>query len=239
MRSIGFYCNYLRPRNVTRKIESYMKIRNAAKQVESYMKQKDIPYCLHLGCGRNLLSGWLNTDIEESIKGKVVCWDATKKYPLADNSIDYIFLEHMFEHLSMKDAVCLLSESKRVLKEGGVIRITLPDMQFLLDLYSFPEKYKTYLKWEIEHFLPEVEELFPGEYPEVFVINNFYRDWGHQVIYDYKTLEMLLRKCGYKNLTRCEVGKSEHAVLRNIEGHDTNTYPGLTKLESMIVEATV
>lgn len=217
-----------------------VKDRNAATHIESYMNRKNIPHCLHLGCGGHMLTDWLNTDIVVPCRGDLIYLDATKKYPFTDQCIDYIFLEHMFEHVSLKQAVYLLCECKRVLKKDGVIRITLPDMQFLLDIYSSPEKYKEYLKWCTEHFLPEVEELFPGEYPEVFVINNFYRDWGHQVIYDYKTLEMLLRKCGYSNIKRCEVGKSEHIVLQGIEGHDDYSYyPGLTELESMVVEASV
>lgn len=211
--------------------------RNARRQVPIYMARENVLHCLHLGCGTNLIPGWLNTDILVPVRGEKIYLDATKPYPFADKSFDYIFSEHMFEHLSLKDATNMLLECRRVLKENGVLRITLPDMGFLLDMYFHPEKYREYLKWCTKKFLPEVEELFPGKYPEVFVINNFYRDWGHQMIYDYKTLEMLLRKCGYKKIKRCEVGESEHVTLRGIEKHDEVNFPGLTRLESMVVEA--
>ncbi|WP_455639718.1 class I SAM-dependent methyltransferase [Parabacteroides sp.] len=217
--------------------DKYLIARNAKKQIAIYMETKEYPRCLHLGCGNNLLPGWLNTDIIVPIKGEKIYLDAVKTYPFPDDSFDYIFSEHMLEHLLLKDAVCMLLECKRVLKDNGVIRITIPDMKFLLDMYLYPEKYEEYLKWSTKRFLPEVEELFPGKYPEVFVINNFYRDWGHQVIYDYKTLEMLLYKCGYKNVVKCEVGNSDHTVLQGIEKHDDVNYPGLTKIESMVVEA--
>lgn len=218
-------------------LRKFLIARNAKKQAPIYMARKDVLHCLHLGCGSNLLPGWLNTDILVPVKGEKIYLDATKPYPFADKSFDYIFSEHLFEHLSLQNAVYMLSECKRVLKDNGTIRITLPDMTFLLDMYLHPEKYREYLKFCTKRFLPEVEELFPGEYPEVLVINNFYRNWGHQVIYDFKTLEMLLRKCGYRNIKRCKVGVSDHTVLQGIERHDDVNFPGLTEIESMVIEA--
>lgn len=55
------------------------------------------------------------------------------RYPFPDKSIDYIFSEHMFEHLKLTEAVKMLKECRRVLKKNGVLRITLPCFEFLQD----------------------------------------------------------------------------------------------------------
>ena len=57
---------------------------------------------LHLGCGKNMLPGWINTDFPPK-KENILELDATKKFPFEDNSIDYVFSEHMIEHISFED----------------------------------------------------------------------------------------------------------------------------------------
>ena len=66
--------------------------------------------------------------------------DAGEPFPILDNTIDYVYSEHLFEHLTYKQAKNMLKESYRVLKENGVIRIATPNLQFLIDLYLHPEK---------------------------------------------------------------------------------------------------
>ena len=201
-----------------------------------YLKHHSI-HCLNLGCGENINREWFNTDITFAIYGKHYYMNATKRYPFPDKSIDYIFSEHMFEHLKLTEAVKMLKECRRVLKKNGVLRITLPCFEFLQDLYQHPEEYTDYIHKATDSSIPEVNEILPGVYPPILVINNFYRDWGHQVIYDYKTLEMLLHKYGFTNIKRCQLYESEHRFLTNMEKHDQATYKNISKIESTVIEA--
>lgn len=81
-----------------------------------YLKHHSI-HCLNLGCGENINREWFNTDITFAIYGKHYYMNATKRYPFPDKSIDYIFSEHMFEHLKLTEAVKMLKECRRVLKK--------------------------------------------------------------------------------------------------------------------------
>lgn len=54
--------------------------------------------------------------------------DATVHFPLADASFDWIFCEHLIEHLQPTGALSMLREFQRLLRPGGVIRISTPDL---------------------------------------------------------------------------------------------------------------
>lgn len=66
----------------------------------------------------------------------------------------------------------------------------------------------------------------------------FTTSWGHQIIYDKETLICLLEETGFRDITPCEVGKSEHPALNDIEGHFKELPYEFDLLETMIFEAT-
>ncbi len=148
--------------------------------------------------------------------------------------LDYIFSEHMIEHISYANAFKMLSECHRVLKNNGKIRITTPNLQFLIDIYqSNKSKLQIeYINWTTNKFIKY------APYPDdTFVINNFVRDWGHLFIYDEKTLRALLERTGFTNITKCGIGQSKSESLRHLE--NIKRMPkGFLQLESLTLEAT-
>ena len=198
-------------------------------RIRKYLKNADEPK-LQIGCGSNPLNGWLNTDI--SLKCRYgVYLDAGKTFPMSNASFNYVFSEHLFEHLTYPQAMNMLKESYRILKPGGVIRIATPDLHFLMGLYQEPEKpiNKQYIEYSAKR----------GGIPPtpVFMINRFHTAWGHKIIYDNETLKALLEQVGFKDVCNCEVGQSIHPALRGVEGH-TNSLPDeFNRLETMVLEA--
>ena len=201
------------------------------RRIKQYLKTAKVPK-LQIGFGNNPLAGWLNTGISfvESKNGAYM--DAGQPFPLPDASFDFVFSEHLFEHLTYPQAQNMLKESYRILKPGGVIRIATPDLRFLLGLYQDPEKplHKEYIAYSAKN----------GGLPPtaVFVINRFHTAWGHQIIYDKETLSEALLQAGFKNICSCEVGKSEHGALTGVEGHQKALPAEYNRLETMILEAT-
>jgi len=57
--------------------------------------------------------------------------------PFEDNSIDFIYSEHFFEHLFFDEALSLMQDCHRILKPNGVIRTCVPDAD--LRTYAPPE----------------------------------------------------------------------------------------------------
>lgn len=201
------------------------------RRVRRYLDITEKP-ALQIGCGKNVLSGWLNSDISLKDSRSGIYMDAGKPFPLPDSSFDYVYSEHLFEHLTYQQAQNMLKESYRVLKPGGVIRIATPDLQFLMRLYQEPEKpiHKDYMAYSVK------DSEIPAT--PVYVINKFHTSWRHQIIYDRETLSEALETVGFKNPIPCDVGKSQHAVLSGIEGHFKLMPYEFNLLETMVVEAT-
>jgi len=190
---------------------------------------------MHLGCGSNILPGWINTDFPPK-SDSVIELDATKIFPFKDNEFDYIFSEHMIEHISFEDGFHMLKECFRVLKPGGKIRCSTPDLRFLIDLHLHPEKdlNNRYISWAVDKFWGN------GIYLPGMVFNNFVRNWGHLFIYDKETLTKALTLSGFTNITQWLISESDDDDLKNLENETRRVKKGMPagflQLESMTFE---
>lgn len=198
--------------------------------VRNYVAMRTIRK-LQLGSGLKLLDGWLNTDC--SLVFNSPCFlDVTREFPITDGQFDYVFTEHLIEHLTFKEGQNLLRESFRVLKSGGKIRVACPDLIKVVSLYARPqtEAQKQYIKHCVDHSLADI-----GVYNECFVINNAVRNWGHKFLYDEETMRFAMKRVGFKDVVRCEVCVSTDQVLQNLESHE----PGYEAkvFETIVMEA--
>ena len=153
-------------------------------------------------------------------------------FPFKEETFDYIFSEHVIEHISYRGGLNMLTECFRVLKKSGKVRMSTPDLAFLVDL-TRPDKselQRAYIKWAANTFIPGA----PDD-NEVFVINNFVRDWGHTFIYDEKTLRSAMIGAGFKIITKCGQLESEDAALRNLE-NENHLPPNFLRLETLTLE---
>ena len=79
---------------------------------------------VNLGCWRFRLPGWINVDLDP-LYGDVVA-DA-RALPFATESVDEVYAGHLLEHFAPQDNP--LPEWARILKPGGRITITVPDVE--------------------------------------------------------------------------------------------------------------
>lgn len=207
------------------------------KIIDGYLKNNEIKK-LQIGCGSNLLEGWLNTDL--NFNEHVAFLDAGKIFPLESNSFNFVYSEHLFEHLTLESQLNLLTEGLRILKKGGVMRIATPSLAFLFNLYNNPEdlQNKNYVDWAVKNIpnLKKVNRAVNREDYANYVINNFFKDWGHQMIHDFTSLNKLALQCGFSEVRECEVGKSDYPDLIKIEKHGTIIPPQINLMETMVLE---
>ena len=139
----------------------------------------------------------------------------------------------MIEHIPYIHGIKMLQECQRVLKTNGLIRITTPDIEKITKLLNtnLSSVETDYISWASGQLNLQSMDLPPN-----FIVNNFFRDWGHQFIYSRATLVSSLRQCGFTNIEVCEIGQSRHARLRNLE--NTARMPeGFLAFESFTLEA--
>lgn len=188
---------------------------------------------LHLGCGAHLLEGWLNTDVIYVKDGAYL--DITKTFPLPSSSFDYIFAEHVIEHISYQQGIELMKECYRVLKPGGVARFVTPSLERLTALYQEPisSHQEAYLKQFLSLWAPGVD----SKVGRCFVLDNIFREHGHQFIYDENCLRDSLQKAGFTKINFGTVGSSTNPHLQDLEGRSKTPIKDLNQYESMVVEA--
>jgi len=149
--------------------------------------------------------GWLNADmIFTRIPSHVVCQDwrtgrhimrlvAGRPLPFESESFDLVYSEHMFEHILPMDGSAFIREAYRVLRPGGVLRITTPDLAKYL--YG-------YVNRKSDPFLQNHAKRFPpmgklGEpYTAASVVNNIFRNYEHRWIYDFEELSRTAQHAG-------------------------------------------
>lgn len=179
------------------------------KQLNNLKSKMNPKTMLHLGCGRNYFNDWINIDNNSynDIQKLDLHWDVRKKLPFKDNSVDFIYNEHFFEHLNIEESLSVLNDFKRILKPNGVIRISMPDLDEIVQIYLNP------------HYKPEdfsavmgTELLTKAEF-----LNVYFRWWGHQWLYNWEELERRLKTAGFSKIKQCQIGVSEYKELNNIE----------------------
>jgi hypothetical protein len=215
------------------------KLNDSQKIFNEYL-EKNKPAKLQIGCGFNVIPGWLNTDLNSG--NGVAYLDAAQKYSLPDSSFDFVFSEHLFEHLTLSQELQMLAECFRIMKKNGVIRIAVPCMDFLFAIYSDPKKeiHRKYIEWAMEK-VPALREsnklVKEKDFREIYVINNFFRDWGHQTIHTFDSIKNVLEKAGFSQVSRKEVGKSTYPEFCDMERHGKIIPEEFNLLETMVVEA--
>ena len=131
---------------------------------------------LNLGGGSNCLAGCLTVDISPRADAYV---DISKQLPFADCSIDAIFCEEVIEHLDISLGCQLLKECWRILKPGGFIRLTTPD-----------------LNWFAQRVLISAGTDAGDE------INQIFYGHGHCYLYNQDMLDFYCQEAGFIQLRR-------------------------------------
>ena len=215
-----------------RLLRTALRTAQRGKAIERYLGQHEVRQ-LQLGAAENLRPGWLNTDLHGYGHGDELLYlDVRKRFPLPDASFDFVFSEHMIEHLTYAEGQVCLRECFRVLRPGGTIRTATPSLERLARLYeSSSDVHRRYMQWAVNTLDPEVDAALPG-----VVVNNFFRSWGHRFIYDEQTLGHALTTAGFVDIAECDIGQSNHQELVGLEHHLAEA-PELNEYETFVLEA--
>jgi predicted SAM-dependent methyltransferase len=197
------------------------------RRVRKYLATHPQPR-LHVGAGPLRLSGWLNTDL---ISGEVHL-DLARTLPLPSNAFAYAFGEHLIEHFAPAPGARLIAELHRVLRPGGVLRLTTPDLNKIIAIYE--DRNPVVTRERYTDFL--AAQTGRGQQRPAQVLNDYLRLWGHRFVYDELELRTALTAAGFIDIVREEPGHSRHDPLVGIERHGGEEWVNLA--EAMCLEAT-
>lgn len=162
---------------------------------------------LNLGCGPNKKPGWLNVDFFDASAD--VQLDLREPWPFADNSVDYIYSEHVFEHFEFyKEVPHFLAESLRILRPGGVFDVGVPDTEWPLCGYGNPQ----------HDYWPFAPTHHPASCETQLDHINFHFRQGteHKYAWDEETLRRSLVRAGFTSVVRREFDTALDAEFRKI-----------------------
>ncbi len=171
---------------------------------------------LHVGCGRARLEGWVNIDAQD-LPGVDVVADVTGGLDFRD--CEAVYAEHFLEHLRIDSALDFLAESRRVLGDGGLLRLSTPNLDWV---------------WTTHYGVGGAPEL---KCEMAIQLNRAFHGWEHQFLWNRELLTEALGAAGFTDLEWCRYRESRHELFRGIERHET--YPDNDDLPHvLVVEAT-
>jgi SAM-dependent methyltransferase len=95
-----------------------------------------------------------------------------ERWPIPDNSIEAIFTSHTIEHLRDDHDQHIFEESFRVLKPGGVIRVTCPDIELYFRAMRHGDRH-FFLNYAPTWIHEDIEQLFLREFAtQISTANN-------------------------------------------------------------------
>ena len=189
-----------------------------------------------MGCGNIFPKGWLNIryDLREEY-GKVkqspqgafyLNFNLLKIWPIADESIQYISGSHFIEHLDLNQGVEFLREAFRVLKKGGAIRLSCPDLHIYARNYI--ENNRAFFENKlIKEWCAFKNAVTPGE---IFIAKAYDSGGSHKWFYDFDSLRHILEIVGFRMVVKENRLTGRIPDLKEIE-------PEQRELETLYVEA--
>ncbi len=172
---------------------------------------------LNWGCGGEGVAGWINADLKEG-PGIDVTGDIRDGLPLESDSIDYVVSIHALPEIHYTELVDVMRELRRVLKAGGTLRISVPNIDRAIDAYRRGDR---------EFFaIPDEDALSMGA---KFVTHLVWYGYTRS-LFTKDSMEELLRKAGFDTIHHCRFQwtESEHDEIVALDDREG---------ESLFVEA--
>lgn len=192
---------------------------------------------LSIGAGKFSAPGWTNLDYNFPARTRkrgridIECNLMDGKLPLANKSVEKIYSEHCIEHLPLNVAKKILAECYRILVPNGVIRISVPGAELIIEDCF---KKKSYMKgrkqskvkglWQFAVdliYTPSCKDglsddaiVFLFKHGAEYTINNltralpqdkeqqFRRPGCHNSAWTFNRMRVVLEKIGFKSVVR-------------------------------------
>jgi predicted SAM-dependent methyltransferase len=175
---------------------------NAAGREASAALRDDRKRLVHLGCGPDLRPGWLNIDYKPggalgyNAATGFLNYDLRQGLPeIETGSVEVFFSSHFFEHVNPDEAMNLMKECRRALRDDGMARFQMPDFKqtfraYVDDDQGFLDKALNYYK------LLDQMPAYARNYADLVSVG-VYESYTHKWIWDPENLSKALLAAGF------------------------------------------
>jgi len=170
---------------------------------------------LNLGCGgnRSITEPWRNIDQLYSIlpegsdalanlkkEWNYVDHNILEPFPFETGSVDGILCAHALEHFVLNDSLLVMRNCFKVLKQGGVLRVSVPDPQKFIYLTLAGNK-----DWGVSDWNDENPHKLSG----MSFMENALFFAEHKQMLGFDSLRCLFWLAGFKSCERMEPGQTQ------------------------------
>jgi predicted SAM-dependent methyltransferase len=168
---------------------------------------------------------WLTVDADPRNADVCVDLNQSPSLPFDNEVFDSIYASHFFEHISTFIAQLLINDCFRVLKNGGVLRIVIPDVVKSMKAFLCADQefdlFRRRRKRNPDYTLFECLR-------EDFISRSLQKDvfgeqaLAHQNAFDYETMEKYLKRAGFSSVCESSFGRSAYPEF----GWETEQFGG-------------
>ncbi len=208
----------------------------------------ETPLYVQFGCGLSAPPSWINFDssptlriqrvpIVGSVLGRrdgyppfpdnVRYGDIVRGLPIATQSCQAVYCSHVLEHLSLDDLRVALRNTRSYLREGGLFRLVVPDLERLCREYLESSDDNAALNFmELAHLGVRQRSRGLGGVMRTWLGNS-----AHLWMWDYKSLSQEILDAGFSSVGRAAIGDSSDERFNDVE--DPGRWEGCLGLEAV------
>jgi predicted SAM-dependent methyltransferase len=203
---------------------------------------------LHLGCGENVVEGWINVDgswnarlakhpyLRKAVRilpilpkrqfdipwsPNIFIHDVRKSLPFQDSTFTAIYASHLLEHLYLDEGQRLLGECFRVLSPGGVLRMVVPDLRALVLEYVSSDQPRQRDRADILVRRLLLRDPHSPKGNLLYRLYNSLLDFhSHKWMYDAQSLTMRFTEAGLVDVEEKQLNESRISGIASIEKPD-------------------
>jgi len=189
------------------------------------------------GCGLSAPSSWVNFDSSPTLRiqkaflignilksrlnttfpPNVLYGDIIKGLPIADDSCDGVYCSHVLEHLSLNDFRKALTNTYKILKNGGIFRCIVPDLEYAARTYlqtlDSGDK-QANLEFCGRNTLLGVENRMRGAKG---LLVSYLGNAHHLWMWDAPSITVELEKAGFNKIRVCKFNDSQDQMFKEVE----------------------
>ena len=187
------------------------------------------------GCGFNAPIEWRNFDVSPTLRferlpvigrlyvkntsrfpNNVEYGDIVKGLPIQENSCRSVYCSHVLEHLALDDFRVALMNTHSVLREEGIFRFVLPDLEFSILKYNQDKNSNASVQF--------LQETLLGRESRSKNLSGLLKQWlgnsEHLWMWDFKSISFELEKAGFVNVRRAVMGDSGDKMFDLVEDRE-------------------